>query len=137
MDEEGRRMVEEIVGEMIALCPWMMPEDVPLLWQVFGGQVRLARGEVVDVGVMAGALMVLAERAEVAGDRRRAWAFDQWYRWACAALRGEEYHWPELPAALAAVEGVRWGYGVAVVGVRWVGRGLGSVSGLGCAQPSR
>ena len=104
MDEEGRRMVEEIVGEMIALCPWVMPEDVPLVWQVFGGQVRLARGDVVDAGVMAGALMILAERAEMAGDRRRAWAFDQWYRWACAALRGEEYHWPELPAALAAVE---------------------------------
>jgi hypothetical protein len=104
MEDDGRRMVEEIVGEVIALCPWVMPEDVPVLWLAVEGQVGLTRGEAVDVGVMAGALLVLAERAEAAGDRRRAWAFDQWYRWACAALRGEEYHWPELPTELVVME---------------------------------
>ena len=104
MDGEGRRMVEGMVGELVAVCPWAMPEDVPLVWQVVEAHVGLLCGDAVDVGVMAGALLRLSERAEVAGDRRRAWAFDQWYRWACVALRGEEYHWPELPAELVDVE---------------------------------
>jgi hypothetical protein len=49
---------------------------------------------------MAGLLLWLAERADAMGDARRAWAFDRWYAWACAAMRGEEYHWPELPQVL-------------------------------------
>lgn len=103
MDSEWERVVQEAVSEVVAICPWMEEAEVALVQQVFGTQVGLAAGEVVDVGRMAGALLALAARAEAAQDRRRAWTFDQWYRWACAVMRGDEYQWPELPPELAAV----------------------------------
>lgn len=70
---------------------------------VFTAHVGLVIGEAVDVEVMAAALSGLAQRAGAVGERRRVWAFDQWYRWACASVQGEEYQEPEFPAELAAV----------------------------------
>ena len=71
---------------------------------VFRAHGGLVIGEVVDREAMAVALLGLAQRAEAAGDRRRAWAFGQWYQWACASMRGEEYHEPDLPPELVALE---------------------------------
>lgn len=89
---------------MVTLCPWMNEADVAQAEMVFRAHGGLVIGEVVDMEGMAAALLNLAERAEVVGDRRRAWAFGQWYEWACASMRGEEYHEPDLPPELAALE---------------------------------
>ena len=108
MDRVERSLYEQCVAEMewasdevVALCPWMIGEDVMLVRRVFAAQLALVWGECVDVGCMAGWLLDLAERAQVAGDKRRAWLFEQWYCWACAAMCREEYHWPELPQEVA------------------------------------
>ena len=103
MGRDGERLVDGVVAEMVALCPWMDAEDARMVREVVVAHFGLVAGEEVDVGVMAGALLVLAERAQAVGDRRRAWAFEQWYRWAHAAMRGEEYHESELPPGLAAM----------------------------------
>ena len=103
MGREGERLVDGVVAELVALCPWMDAEDARMVREVVVAHCGLVAGEEVDLEVMAGALWVLAERAEAVGDRRRAWAFEQWYRWARAAMRGEEYHEPELPPGLAAL----------------------------------
>jgi len=92
--------VEQIVAGMVGVCPWMTEEDVRVVREVVSAHAGLVVGRVVDLGRMAGLLLWLAERADAMGDGRRAWAFDQWYAWACALMRGEEYHWPELPQAL-------------------------------------
>ena len=97
------RAVQEVVSEVVALCPWMQEVDVALAEGVFRGHFGLVAGEAVDVAGMAVALFKLAERAGVMGDRRRAWAFEQWYGWACASMRGEEYQGPGLPPELAAL----------------------------------
>jgi hypothetical protein len=101
MDRAFERVVQEAVTEVVASCPWMDRADVARVETVFTAHVGLVAGEAVDVAVMAAALSGLAQRAEVMGDRRRAWAFGQWYQWACASMRGEEYHEPDLPAELA------------------------------------
>ena len=75
MGREGERLVDGVVAEMVALCPWMDVEDASMFREVMVAHFGLVAGEEVDVGVMAGALLVLAERAEAVGDRRRAWAF--------------------------------------------------------------
>jgi hypothetical protein len=103
MDREAEHGVEEMVAGLMLLCPWMDKEDVVLAREAFRAHFGLVVGEAVDVGLMAGMILVLAQRAEAVGDRRRAWAFEQWYGWACAAMRGEEYHWPVLPPELAAL----------------------------------
>ena len=103
MDREAEQGVEEAVAGLMLLCPWMDREDEELVREAFRAHFGLVVGEEVDVGLLAGTLLVLAQRAEAVGDRRRAWAFEQWYGWACAAMRGEEYHWPALPAELAAL----------------------------------
>jgi hypothetical protein len=103
MDREAAQVVEELVAGLMLLCPWMDAEDAVLVREAFRAHVGLLMGEEVDVGLMAGTLLVLAQRAEAVGDRRRAWAFEQWYGWADASMRGEEYHWPALPAELAAL----------------------------------
>src|SRR5690348_13566013 len=103
MDREVAQAVEEAVVGLVLLCPWMDEEDVALVREAFRAHLGLLVGEEVDVEVMAGTLLMLGQRAEAVGDRRRAWAFEQWYGWACAAMRGEEYHWPALPAELAAL----------------------------------
>jgi len=95
--------VEQIVAGMVGVCPWMTEEDVRIVREVVSAHLGLVVGRVVDLGRMAGLLLWLAERADAMGDARRAWAFDQWYAWACAAMRGEDYHWPELPQALEAL----------------------------------
>jgi hypothetical protein len=92
--------VEEFVAGMVGVCPWMTEEDVRVVREVVSAHLGLVVGRVVDLGRMAGLLLWLAERADAMGDARRAWAFDRWYAWACAAMRGEEYHWPELPQVL-------------------------------------
>lgn len=91
---------EEVVAEIVEVCPWMSEEEVGMVREVFASHFRLVEGEEVDLGRMAGVLLGLAERAEAVGDVRRAWTFDQWYAWACAVMRGEEYHWPALPQEL-------------------------------------
>jgi hypothetical protein len=83
---------EEVVAEIVEVCPWMSEEDVGMVREVFASHFRLVEGEEVDLGRMAGVLLGLAERAEAVGDVRRAWA--------CAVMRGEEYHWPALPPEL-------------------------------------
>ncbi len=103
MDRAFERVVQEAVTEVVALCPWMDEADVAMAETVFTAQVGRVTGEVVDMEGMAAALSGLAQRAEVTGDRRRAWAFGQWYQWACASMRGEEYHEPDLPAEVAAL----------------------------------
>jgi len=103
MGRERKRLVDGVVAEMVALCSWMDAEDARMFREVVVAHFGLVAGEEVDLEVMAGALSVLAERAEAVGDRRRAWTFDQWYRWACAAMRGEQYHEPELPPGLSAM----------------------------------
>jgi len=103
MDRALQRAVQEGVEEMVRVCPWMDEDDRVLAHDVVVAQFRMMVGEVVEVDSMAGALFGLAQRAEVVGDRLRAWGFDQWYRWACASMRGEEYHWPALPAELEEV----------------------------------
>jgi len=100
MDRASQRVVQEAVSEVAALCPWMNAEDVAMAEEVFRAHVGLVAGEVVDLEAMGATLLVLAQRAEEVGDVRRAWGFDQWYRWTCASMRGEEYHWPALPAEL-------------------------------------
>lgn len=77
--------------------------DVTQAEAVFRAHWGLMAGEAVDVVGMAVALSELAGCAEAVGDRRRAWAFGQWYEWACASMRGEEYREPELPPELAAL----------------------------------
>jgi hypothetical protein len=101
MDREVAQAVEEFVAALTRLCPWMEQEDVGLVREAFRAQMGLVVGEEVDVELMAGAILVLAQRAEAVGDRRRAWAFGQWYGWACAVMQGEEYHWPDVPPELA------------------------------------
>jgi hypothetical protein len=103
MDRALERVVQEAVSEMVALCPWMKEADVARVETVFTAHMGLVAGDEVDVAVIAATTLVLAQRAEVVGDRRRAWAFEQWYQWACAAMRGEEYHELELPPELAAL----------------------------------
>ncbi len=100
MDRAFQSAVQEGVEEMARACPWMDEDDRVLARDVVAAQFGMMVGEVVDVDSMAGALFGLAQRAEAVGDRLRAWGFDQWYRWACASMRGEEYHWPALPAEL-------------------------------------
>ena len=95
--------LEALVAEVVVLCPWMTEADVETLHAVFSAHFGRVAGQEADLGRMAGLLLGLAQRAEAAGDARRAWTFDQWYAWACASMRGEEYHWPELPQALAAL----------------------------------
>src|SRR5215469_18578493 len=92
---------EALVAEVVVLCPWMTEEDVEAVRAVFSAHFGRVAGQEADLGRMAGLLLGLAQRAEAAGDARRAWTFDQWYAWACASMRGEEYHWPELPPELA------------------------------------
>ena len=104
MDRAFQCVVQEAVTEVVALCPWMNEGDVAMAETVFTAHVGRVAGEVVDMVVMAAALSGLAQRAEAVGDRRRAWAFDQWYQWACASMRGEEYQGPDLPAEVAAWE---------------------------------
>ena len=103
MARTDERVVQEAVSEVVALCPWMNAADVARVDVVFRTHLGLVEGEEADMVGVAAALFGLAERAEVAGDRRRAWAFGQWYEWACASMRGEEYRWPELPPTLAAL----------------------------------
>ena len=103
MGREEVRLVEGVVAELVALCPWMDGEDARMVREVVVAHFGLVAGEDVDLEVMAGTLSVLAERAQAVGDRRRAWVFDQWSRWARAAMQGEEYHEPELPPGLAAM----------------------------------
>jgi len=79
----------------------MDEDDRVLAHDVVVAQFGMMVGEAVDMDSMAGALFGLAQRAEAVGDRLRAWGVDQWYRWACASMRGEEYRWPALPAELA------------------------------------
>src|SRR5215469_10056511 len=99
----GERLVDGVVAELVALCPWMDGEDARMVREVMVAHFGFVVGEDVDLEVMAAALSVLAERAQAVGDRRRGWAFEQWSRWACAAMQGEEYHEPELPPGLAAL----------------------------------
>ena len=73
MDKAFERVVQEAVTEVVASCPWMDEADVARVETVFTAHVGLVAGEAVDVGVMAAALSGLAQRAEAAGDRRRAW----------------------------------------------------------------
>jgi hypothetical protein len=103
VDRVCEEVVEEVVAEIAEVCPWMGEEEVGMVQEVFASQFRLVVGEEVDLGRMAGLLLGLAERAEVVGDMRRAWIFDQWYGWACAVMRGEAYHWPALPQELGGV----------------------------------
>ena len=103
MGREEVRLVDGVVAELVALCPWMDGEDARMVREVVVAHFGFVAGEEVDLEVMAGALWVLAERAQAVGDRRRAWAFEQWYRWACATMQGEEYHEPELPPGLTAM----------------------------------
>ena len=103
MERACERAVQEAVAELVVLCPWMNQADVGQVDVVFRAHFGLVEGEQVDVAGMAAALSELAERAEAVGDRRRAWAFGQWYGWVCASLRGEEYHERELPPELAGV----------------------------------
>ena len=103
MGKDQERLVDGVVAELVALCPWMDGEDARMFREVVVAHFGLVAGEDVELEVMAGALSVLAERAQAVGDRRRAWAFEQWYRWACTAMQGEEYHMPELPPGLAAM----------------------------------
>ena len=93
--------LETIVAEVVMLCPWMTEADVEAVRAVFSAHFGRVAGQKLDLGRMAGLLLGLAQRAEAVGDARRAWTFDQWYAWACASMRGEEYHWPELPQELA------------------------------------
>jgi len=97
MDEE----LEALVADVVVLCPWMTEADVEAVRAVFSAHFGRVAGQERDLGRMAGLLLGLAQRAEAAGDARRAWTFGQWYTWACASMRGEEYHWPELPQELA------------------------------------
>lgn len=101
MERVDERVVQEVVSEVVALCPWMNEVDVAHVETVFRAHVGLVVGEAVDVAGMALALAGLAQRAGVMGDRRRAWAFEQWYRWTCASRCGEEYRWPALPLEVA------------------------------------
>ena len=101
---EGRdARFEEDLQVMFGLCLWMTGDDRRMMRRVLASHVGWTFDDdgVVDLGVMAGDLLTLAGRAEVVGDRRRQWAFEQWYAWACAAMRGEEYQGPELPEELA------------------------------------
>ena len=70
---------EEVVAEVVGVCPWMTEEDVGWCGWCSPSHLRLVTGEVVDMGAMAGALLGLAQRAEEVGDVRRAWVFDQLY----------------------------------------------------------
>jgi hypothetical protein len=100
VDREVEQFVEAAVADMVELCPWMVEEDVGLWRLAITLQFRLVLGEVIDLARMMRAILGLAQRAEAVGDARRTWAFNQWYAWVCASMRGEEYRWPELPEAL-------------------------------------
>ena len=93
--------LEAIVAEVVLLCPWMTEADVEAVRAVFSAHFGYVAGQKRDLGMLAGLLLGLAQRSEAVGDARRAWTFDQWYAWACASMRGEEYHWPELPQTLS------------------------------------
>lgn len=95
------RAFEGQVAELVELLPWMSSDDRERLRRVLASHFGLVRDGAVDLGRMAGDLLALAGRAEEVGDLRRAWAFTDWYAWACAALRGETYQGPEMPEALA------------------------------------
>src|SRR5258706_8853111 len=83
MDREAEQGVEEMVAGLMLLCPWMDEEDVTLAREAFRAHFRLVVGEEVDVGLMAGTLLVLGQRAEAVGDRRRAWGVEPWDGWGC------------------------------------------------------
>jgi len=67
MDREAEQGVEEMVAGLMLLCPWMDAEDVVLVREAFRAHFGLVAGEEVDVGVMAGTVLVLAQRAEATG----------------------------------------------------------------------
>lgn len=101
MEQTEQDMIGVMVTEIVELCPWMQQSDVALVEVVVMAHVGRVAWEAVNLAAMAEALRQLAQRAQEAGDRRRAWAFDQWYRWACASMQGQEYSWPELPQELS------------------------------------
>lgn len=95
------RECEQAVAEMVVCFPWMGgPDVVAVLREVFTAHFGMVAGVAVDLGRMAGNCLMLSEWAGEVGDVRREWAFDQWYQWTCAAMRGEEYDWPDLPPQL-------------------------------------
>src|SRR5258708_38501155 len=102
MNREATQAVEEAVAGLTLLCPWMDVEDVALMREAFRAHMGLVVGEEVDVGLMAGAILGLAQRAEAVGGRRRAWAFGQGYGWAWAAMRGQDDAVTGLPPQFAA-----------------------------------
>src|SRR5258708_20356939 len=95
--------LEALVTEVVVLCPWMTEADVEAVRAVFSAHFGRVAGQEIDLGRMAGLLLGLAQHAEAAGGGRRAWTLDQWYAWACASMRGQGYHLPELPQELADV----------------------------------
>ncbi len=97
------RAFERIMVEMVRVCPWMTGDDLEDLRRVLAAHMAMVGGEDVDVVRMADGLLRLAQRADEVGDRRRAWVFHDWYQWACADVRGEEYHSPGFPEDLAAM----------------------------------
>lgn len=97
------RASDELVVQVVGLCPWMGEQDKEMLRVAAATHFGMVAGEEVDLAAMAENVFELAERAKCAGDRRRQWAFEQWYGWACAALVGEEYQGPEMPEELAAL----------------------------------
>jgi hypothetical protein len=51
---------EEVVAEVVGLCPWMMEEDVEAVRAVFSAHFGRVAGQELDLGRMAGLLLGLA-----------------------------------------------------------------------------
>ncbi len=97
------RVSEELIEQVVKVCPWMGERDVEMLRAAVVTRFGLVVGVVGDLGMMAEHLWELAERAERAGDRWARWSFKHWYNWMRAVMVGEEYQQPEMLEELAAL----------------------------------
>jgi hypothetical protein len=97
------REFEEVVRELLQLRFWVNDRDVELLRQAFAWhfEMTMGRWEEVDGNALFAVLVELEQRAGVEGDERWRWGFGQWQAYLSAAMRGEEYVWPDVPEALA------------------------------------
>ncbi len=84
MGQSVEREIEHSVEEITDLCSWMTEGDIGRFRRMLYASFEVDAGSDESMGVVVEELYALWQRSVQVGDRR-----------------GEEYHWPPMPADIA------------------------------------